>query len=152
MNKMCGDCKMKYPSYGMPAEKTKRWCKGCATNHPGAVTKKWKIVQQPQQQPQQQQNLFSPGSMEGQQFPPDGWSCLWESLKHHQAATCTLCIAEAVRAAAAETAPPGGGGATAAASPSGPMAVAKVSSDSPVPTSAGAAADTEAKPGMAIDS
>jgi hypothetical protein len=33
---MCETCNLTRPSFGLPGEK-KRWCKGCAANHPGAV-------------------------------------------------------------------------------------------------------------------
>ena len=37
--KMCEDCGLKTPSYGLPAERQKRWCAGCAAvEGSGAVT------------------------------------------------------------------------------------------------------------------
>ena len=36
-SKMCEDCGVKQPSFGLPPELTKRWCSGCAKGHTGAV-------------------------------------------------------------------------------------------------------------------
>ena len=35
--KMCEDCQLKNPSFGLPAEGKRRWCSGCAKGHAGAV-------------------------------------------------------------------------------------------------------------------
>lgn len=35
--KMCEGCASKLPSYGLPAERRKRWCSACAHAHHGAV-------------------------------------------------------------------------------------------------------------------
>ena len=36
-HKMCEDCSMKQPSFGLPAEGKVRWCGGCAKAHAGVV-------------------------------------------------------------------------------------------------------------------
>ena len=35
-SKMCDDCQLKQPSFGLPAEGKARWCSGCAKGHAGA--------------------------------------------------------------------------------------------------------------------
>ena len=34
--KMCEDCGLKQPSYGLPSDGKKRWCAGCGKGHKGA--------------------------------------------------------------------------------------------------------------------
>ena len=36
----CEDCHLKDPSFGMPAERRRRWCHSCSAHHPGAVSLK----------------------------------------------------------------------------------------------------------------
>eukprot|EP01051_Picozoa_sp_SAG22_P016417 SAG22_NODE_2315_length_2729_cov_75.033080_3_plen_44_part_00 len=36
--KMCEDCGLKMPTYGLPAEGKKRWCVGCSKQKGGAVS------------------------------------------------------------------------------------------------------------------
>ena len=37
LGKMCEDCNLKHPVFGLPGEKTRRWCASCAKQHPGAA-------------------------------------------------------------------------------------------------------------------
>jgi hypothetical protein len=37
IRKMCEDCAVKQPAFGLPPDRTKRWCSGCAKGHAGAV-------------------------------------------------------------------------------------------------------------------
>jgi hypothetical protein len=36
-NKKCEGCKLKRPTFGLPAEGKRRWCSGCAKAHAGVV-------------------------------------------------------------------------------------------------------------------
>ena len=37
VTKKCEGCGLKRPNFGLPAERKKRWCAGCAKGHAGAV-------------------------------------------------------------------------------------------------------------------
>jgi hypothetical protein len=37
VNKKCEDCQLKQPSFGLPADRKKRWCGVCAKGHAGVV-------------------------------------------------------------------------------------------------------------------
>jgi hypothetical protein len=37
VNKKCEECQLKQPTFGLPSDRTKRWCSGCAKGHAGAV-------------------------------------------------------------------------------------------------------------------
>ena len=36
-SQVCETCKVKRNNYGLPAEGKRRWCRGCALAHPGAM-------------------------------------------------------------------------------------------------------------------
>jgi hypothetical protein len=44
-SKMCEDCGVKQPSFGLLSERTKPWCSGCAKGHAGVVDARSKMCE-----------------------------------------------------------------------------------------------------------